>query len=146
MCFYNSPISAISLCSARSEGLVKHDLEQATVVVGYWRQSIEMKCLDCEVFGRWSADCVQMVPAMALQRTKGLHVRVRRGLALALQRRWWGVLSIALQKAVANQVQKFASGGADLFVLASEEPTFLADLDVLYAGELVASNIFKDVR
>ena len=89
-----------------------------------------LKCLGCEVFGRWSADCVQMVPAMALQRTKGLHVRVRRGLALALQRRWWGVLSIALQKAVANQVQNFASGGADLFVLASEEPTFLADLDV----------------
>ena len=71
-----------------------------------------------------------MVPAMALQRTKGLHVRVRRGLALALQRRWWGVLSIALQKAVANQVQNFAREGADLFVLASEEPTFLADLDV----------------
>ena len=134
----------MSLCSARSQGLVKHDLEQATVVAGYWRQPIKitrtttglcgiasLKCLGCEVFGRWSADCVQMVPAITLQRTKGLHVRVRRGLALALQRRWRGILSIALQKAVANQVQNFASGGADLFALASEEPTFLADLDVL---------------
>ena len=86
-----------------------------------------LKCLGCEVYGRWGADCVQLVPAMALQRTKGLHVRVRRGLALALQRRWWGVLGIALHKTVVNQVQSFQSGGADLLVRSAEEPNVLAD-------------------
>ena len=90
-----------------------------------------LKCLGCEVFGRWSAHCVQLVPAMALQRTRGLHVRVRRGVALQLQRRWWGVLGIALQKAVANQVLHFEAGGADVWVAALEEPPHLAELDVL---------------
>ena len=68
---------------------------------------------------------------MALQRTKGLHVRVRRGLAITLQRRWWGILGVALQKAVAHQIQCFHTGGADLHATALEEPYFLADLDVL---------------
>ena len=67
---------------------------------------------------------------MALQRTKALHVRVRRGLALSLQRRWWGILGVALQKAVAHQIQQFQHGGADLLTASLEEPHFLADLDV----------------
>ena len=89
-----------------------------------------LKCLGCEVFGRWSSDCASLVPAMAIQRTKALHIRVRRGLALSLQRRWWGILGVALQKAVAHQIQQFRHGGADLLTASLEEPHFLADLDV----------------
>ena len=41
----------------------------------------ELLCLGCEVYGRWSRQCVDLVPKLARERTRGLHVRVRRGIA-----------------------------------------------------------------
>ena len=90
-----------------------------------------MQCLGCEVFGRWRNDCVQLIPKLALERTRGLPVRIRRALALQLQRRWCGILGIALQKAVAHQVLHYSTGGADLYEVAAESPTFQTDLEVL---------------
>ena len=55
-------------------------------------------CLGCEVYGRWGHQCVKLVPELARERTRGLHPRVRRGIAFLLEHRWWGVLGIALQK------------------------------------------------
>ena len=55
-------------------------------------------CLGCEVYGRWSDQCVVLVPDLARERTRGLHPRVQRGTALALQHRWWDILGMALQK------------------------------------------------
>ena len=64
-----------------------------------------LQCLGCEVFGRWSRQSVQLVPALARERARGMHPRIRRGIALSLQHRWWGLLGVALQKAVAHLVQ-----------------------------------------
>ena len=72
-----------------------------------------LQCLGCEVFGRWSRQCVELVPALARERARGMHPRIRRGTALSLQHRWWGVLGVALQKAVAHLVLNQTSG-ADL--------------------------------
>ena len=66
--------------------------------------------LGCEVFGRWSQQCIELVPALGRERTRGVHPRLRRGVALSLQQRWWGVLGIALQKAVAHIVLTPAVG------------------------------------
>ena len=66
--------------------------------------------LGCEVFGRWSRQSVQLVPALARERSWGMHPRIRRGIALSLQQRWWGLLGVALQKAVAHLVLCQASG------------------------------------
>ena len=60
--------------------------------------------LGCEVYGRWSKQCVDLVPALARERSRGMRPRIRRGMALSLQHRWWGILGIALQKAVAHMV------------------------------------------
>ena len=49
--------------------------------------------LGAEVYGRWSAQCVELVPALARERARGLHPRVRRGTALGLQHRWWRTVS-----------------------------------------------------
>ena len=70
-------------------------------------------CLGCEVYGRWGQHCVKLVPQLARERTRGLHPRVRRGTALSLQHRWWGILGVALQKSVAEMVAN-AGAGADL--------------------------------
>eukprot|EP00973_Karenia_brevis_P045567 6310408-Karenia_brevis.AAC.1 len=55
--------------------------------------------LGSEVYGRWSTSCTQLVPALARERARGLHPRVRRGAALALLNRWWCILGVALQNA-----------------------------------------------
>ena len=69
-------------------------------------------CLGCEVYGRWGQQCVKLVPELARERARGLHPRVRRGTALSLQHRWWGILGMALQKSVAGMVAD-ADAGAD---------------------------------
>ena len=88
-----------------------------------------LQCLGCEVYGRWSAQSVKLVPELARERARGLHPRIRRGVALGLQHRWWGILSIALQRAVANVVLN--PDCADLNRLQLEPMPFLADLEIL---------------
>ena len=58
-----------------------------------------------------------------------LHPRVRRGTALALQHRWWGILSISLQKAVARAILR--GEGADLYDSLLEPTPGIADLPVV---------------
>ena len=87
-------------------------------------------CLGCEVYGRWGDQCVKLVPELARERTRGLHPRVRRGTALALQHRWWGILGMALQKSVAEMVAN-ADAGADLVTGELEPSPDLCDLEVI---------------
>ena len=86
-------------------------------------------CLGCEVYGRWSRQCVQLVPALAREHARGLHPRIRRGAALGYQQRWWALLSVALQKAVAQAVLR--SEGQDLTSAELAPVPPLADLPVL---------------
>ena len=61
-------------------------------------------CLGSEVFGRWGAQAVNLIPALARERARDLHPRTKRGVALGLMHRWWGLLGLALQNAVAFAV------------------------------------------
>ena len=87
-------------------------------------------CLGCEVYGRWGPQCIKLVPELARERARGLHPRIRRGTALALQHRWWGILGVALQKSVANMVL-YAENGSDLHSGQLEPTPAIADLGVL---------------
>ena len=82
-------------------------------------------CLGCEVFGRWGPQCIKLVPELARERSRGYHIRIRRGIALSLQHRWWGILGVALQKAVRDVVLN-ADAGADLMAT-QLEPCVPAD-------------------
>ena len=73
---------------------------------------------------------VQLAPELARERSRGLHPRVRRGTALSLQHRWWGILSIALQRSVAGMVAN-ADTGADLATGQLEPSPALCDLDMV---------------
>ena len=90
-----------------------------------------LQCLGFEVYGRWGKQCVKLLPTLARERTRGLHVRVRRGVALQLQRRWSGIVAVALQRAVAHMILHAADEGVDLFAAELEPAACLADLDVL---------------
>ena len=85
-----------------------------------------MYCLSAEVFGRWGEQSIELVPLLARERSRGLHPRVRRGTALLLQRRWWGILGIGLQRGVAHVLRH--EMGADLVRTQLEPAVALADL------------------
>ena len=87
----------------------------------------QLLCLGSEVFGRWSRQCIDLVPKLARERTRGLHVRVRRGMALSLQHRWWAILGLAVQNSVSHIVLSSAAG-VDLMATQLEPMPALADL------------------
>ena len=71
--------------------------------------------------------CVDLDPKLARERTRGLLVRVRRGMALSLQHRWCAVLGLAVQKSVAHVVLSSAAG-EDLMAKGLEPAPAFADL------------------
>ena len=115
--------------SNRNGGLLQQaqqendDTYHAVVVSGLG----SLLCLGSEVFGRWSSQCVNMVPALARERSRGLHPRVRRGVALSLQHRWWGLLGLALQRSV-SQLVLYTGHGVDLFQTLLEPTPPLSDV------------------
>jgi len=86
-------------------------------------------CLGCEVYGRWGQPCIDLMQALVRERSRLLHPRVRRGVALGLQHRWWGILSVSLQKAVARAIVR--DEGADLYQALLEPTPGIADLPVV---------------
>ena len=85
-------------------------------------------CLGVEVFGRWSSDPLDIVPALARERAQGLPRRGRRGTELAFLHRWWGLCSGAVQRLVAETTLR--DSGEDLVASALEPVPALADLPV----------------
>ena len=85
--------------------------------------------LGAEVYGRLSEQSVELLPALARERSRGLHPRLRRSTALGLLHRWSGILSVGLQRAVAHIVAH--DTGADLVRTQLEPFTELADLAVI---------------
>ena len=85
-----------------------------------------MLCLDFEVFGRWGDQCVDLLPRLAREKSRGIHPRLRRGTALAYQQRWAGVISVALMKAVFAAATR--AEGSDIATALLEPEPALADL------------------
>ena len=57
--------------------------------------------LACEVGGRWSETCLQLIHDLAEFRSRQAPPRLRRSTALAWENRWWGMLSVAMQDSLA---------------------------------------------
>ena len=87
-----------------------------------------LQCLGVEVFGRWGRQCVQLVPALARERCRNLPGSIRRGTALGLLHRWWGMLGMAVQRSVADMVLQTYT---DLLTNHLEPPCPLDELEVI---------------
>jgi len=85
-----------------------------------------VRCLGHEVFGRWCKQASSLLPLLAREKSRGVHPRLRRGVALAYQQRWSGVISVGLMKAVAAAAAR--SEGCDLATSALEPEPAVADL------------------
>ena len=83
-------------------------------------------CLGVEVFSRWGQEALGLVRDLARESAAGLPPRVRLGTQTRLLRRWWGLLGLAIQRAVTRRVLR--GTGADLAEELSERPPGVADL------------------
>ena len=57
--------------------------------------------LGCEVGGRWNREALRLVASLRRFRCRRAPALLRRSAELAWDRRWWGLLSIAAQDALA---------------------------------------------
>ena len=89
-----------------------------------------LQCLGCEVYGRWSRQCTELVPKLAREKVRGNPLKIRRGAQLMWQRRWWGIFCVALQKSVVRNASYGDEGGADLFVSQAERAPPLGLLEI----------------
>ena len=62
---------------------------------------VQLVTLACEVGGRWSPTCIQMVSELAKHKASAEPFRLRRAAEFAWHARWWSLLSVSAQRAVA---------------------------------------------
>jgi len=63
---------------------------------------VRLVVLAGEVGGRWSATAAWLLRRLAAHKAAEAPPALRRGTALALERRWWGLLAVATQDALAS--------------------------------------------
>ena len=61
----------------------------------------ELLVLAAETGGRWNQTSINTVRRLVNARTRTVHPLLRRAAKLAYHRRWWSILSVTLQQAVA---------------------------------------------
>ena len=60
--------------------------------------------LACEVGGRFNSDSLWIVKALVDAKVRGVHPHLRRSAAYIWFRRWWGMLSVALQRTCSETI------------------------------------------
>ena len=69
--------------------------------------------LGCEVGGRWNETACRLVGSLAKQKARNAPALLRQSARAAWHHRWWGLLSVACQTALASTLcgQALALGG-----------------------------------
>ena len=92
----------------------------------------ELCVLGCEVGGRWDADAVKLVQRLVALRAHRAPPAVRAPAKAAWARRWWSLLSVAVQQAVGHTAlgrARALPGPAHADAPALDEVLHLADPD-----------------
>jgi len=78
---------------------------------------VQLVTLACEVGGRWSPTCINIVTELAKHKASVEPFRLRRAVEFGWHARWWSLLSVTAQRAVAvsllavEENASFPSGG-----------------------------------
>ena len=64
----------------------------------------KLTVLACKTGGRWHDTARGMIAQLVTTRTQNVHPLLRRAAGLAYQRRWWSLLSVALQRTVTTSL------------------------------------------
>ena len=90
-----------------------------------------MVVLACEVGGRWSDETGELVRLLAKGKVKNEHPLLRRSAELAWHDRWWSLLGVAVQDALAASL--LAPSGKTLVL--DEKATTAPPLDEVLDGQ-----------
>ena len=71
-----------------------------------------LMCLGCEVFGRWSDDAVEMIRELVTLKAQEAPPCMRGCAGAAWSHRWWALVSVGVQRAVAEAL--LSGSGYDL--------------------------------
>ena len=89
----------------------------------------ELVVLACEVGGRWDEKALEVVRRLAKHRAKSSHELLRRSVELAWTDRWWALLGVTVQSAVAASVLAPTGKGLVLDEKGVEAPDLADFLD-----------------
>ena len=64
-----------------------------------------LRVLASEIGGRWSDDCIDLMKLLVQVRARRAPRFLRRSAAVAWKRRWWSILSIAVQTSLASTLE-----------------------------------------
>ena len=88
----------------------------------------QLLVLGCEVGGRWSEDAIQLARALSRYKAEQATEHLRESVRAAWSDRWWAIVGVAVQKAVADSLLAEArSGTSACSSVAADVPS----LDVL---------------
>ena len=82
----------------------KETLKQRYPELARRNQYGALTVLACETGGRWHHRALSMVSTLIEAKTQTIAPLLRQAAALAYHRRWWGILSTALQRTVATSL------------------------------------------
>jgi len=88
--------------------------------------------LACEVGGRWSVESLDFVRRLARHRAAQAPPVLRQAVAQAFARRWWTLLGVAVQDALAATIMGLPTGPLPAGTAAAAPP-FAADVLTAYA-------------
>ena len=91
----------------------------------------ELVVLACEVGGRWHETAVELVRQLAKLKVRNVHPLLRRSVQLAWSDRWWSLLGVAVQDALAGSL--LAPNGKKLVLDRADAET--PELDLLLDGQ-----------
>ena len=62
---------------------------------------VRLTTLACKIGGRWSPLCIRLIRALAISRSRSAPQHLRFAARLAYENRWWALLSVSQQSALA---------------------------------------------
>ena len=77
---------------------------------------VQLETLACEIGGRWSTNCIKWVGSLAKYKASSELPHLQRASEFAWHSRWWSILSIAAQRALALSLTEVDSEAIKPFV------------------------------
>ena len=106
-----SPVSGRGeprLSSADDDGCMLQDADRRNRVNDYpdieSAPNATLICAGCETYGRFSETCLHLVNQLAKFRASSSPDILKKSIQRAFSQRWWAILGIAVQRAVAENI------------------------------------------
>ena len=117
---HNKCCTTAGVCLERAE-----DRKRKTYKEAETNHTVKLVTLACEVGGRWSDTCIDMVNTLARIKAKEVPLQMQRSTEYAYSVRWWSLLSCAAQVSFASSILEI---NVDLLQPMTDTPADIEDV------------------